>query len=732
MIAQRNADDFVKYLNGVSRQLIQLLDIETPIQIQTNRDSVSVDLDTRNATQQNSSNRPINATTNRKIQNSRTRYRSQWISPTQTAQRKSRSFNSQASRRASRNDSDKSGNEKSASRIYKSDTILKQSPVTTHAGKGQHRRKSARSVGVKPRFKTESISHMHNHSKDDLTVRQMMSNDSGGQQNQSPTSSSSSSPATSSTLTTLAASDSSPIKAFATRDNQALIHSSFNYSPSKRDQEACQLKHQQQSQSSDISAGVAGNHSNNNNNNNNVSSNNGLESTTDTHTIEDRLTLSITDDISVLDHASSISPPTHLSPLDPTVPSAFGTSGSGGGGGASGGSLMLHQPYYSTPLRVSHQVDSCSLADEFHANSSSQDHITVPAFQIHDHHDQQINLNQRQQQQQQHQDHHRLNEQQRHQAEDSRRTMTVMGRGSEIIDGPILVNSVDRCYANNDHPHVQNHLQHTGTLAHLHQHSHYNNPLDHHQQHQQAHAHHQHQSDHHRHHHWFLPATTQPNDSSFQMGSGDACSIVEPTIAPPLSPATHQSLDQVHFGAPLYQHSYYNNQQGEHLNSFQHVADDYASANTLAASSSSPISHLTLRSEHRAHDSSIQTTHTSCLNSLDVNGSSTNTNYNQHQSHSHHHSHHHETQHHQQQMQQHIQDSQQHVVSQRDDSHALMDSSPYNSAYDSQRHVNNQYQQHHQHHLLPLINGIEPNAVILQDINLASATWSSPEDLYSI
>lgn len=36
-------------------------------------------------------------------------------------------------------------------------------------------------------------------------------------------------------------------------------------------------------------------------------------------------------------------------------------------------------------------------------------------------------------------------------------------------------------------------------------------------------------------------------------------------------------------------------------------------------------------------------------------------------------------------------------------------------------------------HLLPLVNGIETSSVILQDINLASATWSaSPEDLYSI
>jgi len=44
---------------------------------------------------------------------------------------------------------------------------------------------------------------------------------------------------------------------------------------------------------------------------------------------------------------------------------------------------------------------------------------------------------------------------------------------------------------------------------------------------------------------------------------------------------------------------------------------------------------------------------------------------------------------------------------------------------------------HHHHvpntHLLPLVNGIETSSVILQDINLASATWSaSPEDLYSM
>jgi hypothetical protein len=56
------------------------------------------------------------------------------------------------------------------------------------------------------------------------------------------------------------------------------------------------------------------------------------------------------------------------------------------------------------------------------------------------------------------------------------------------------------------------------------------------------------------------------------------------------------------------------------------------------------------------------------------------------------------------------------------------------------------HQNHHHHHMMqhqlhpghlmpplgPLVNGIEPSSVILHDINLASASWSSSEDLYSI
>lgn len=695
MLSQRNADDFVRYLNGVSRQVIQLLDIDATNQTQAARTSFLYANAQATATQNNITNKQNHNSTNKRSQNSKSKNRDKWIPISQTAQRKSRSSNGQANKRTNCNGGEKSGNDKSPNRIYKSDVILKQNA----AGKTQQRRKSTRPAGTKSRIKPDTVSQLNSDENGSLSVRQLLSNDSGSQQNQSPTSSSSSSPATSLTVTTLATSDSSPMKAFASRDHQTHKHSTFIYSSSKRELETCTLKQQ----ASDSTIGAIGNNSSN-----------GLETTTDAHTIDDRLTLSITDDISVLDHGSSISPPTHLSPLDPSVPSTFGTPSTG-----SGSSIMHHQPYYSMPLRVSHHVDPFGLPDEFHTNSSSHDQVVVSSLHIHDHHEQQLSLNQRLQQQ-------------RHPVDESRRTMTVMGRGGEIIDGPVLVSSLDRCYSHSDHPQAQNHPQHGG--PHLHQHTHYHNPMDHHQNHQ-AHQQ-QHQHDHHRHHHWFLPTTTQPNEPGFQLGVNEGGSIVEPTIAPPLSPASHQSLDQVHFGAPLYHHSYYNSQQTEHLNSFQHVSDEYANTNTLGASSSSPINHLALRPEHRTHDSPLRNSQTSCLSSLDATGTTNSTNYNQHQDHSHHHSHrheHHEAQqhHHNQQPLQHIQDSQQ-VVSQADEAHSLIETSSYNGVYEPQRHINNQYQQNHQHHLIPLINGIESNAVILQDINLASATWSSTEDLYSI
>lgn len=699
MLAERPPEDFVNYLNNVSRQVIRLLDFDTNAQTTTRSappssySSSSIVSSTLTPTPNNSTttttttkatNTSITttdssnkSTSNQKKSNSKSRNRNQASSPTSN-QRKSRTNKGlNCNKRACNGDKDDA---KSPNGIHKSGAILKRNVFTnTTIVKTAQKRKTTR---TRARLKSDDTSNTDEN--DSLSVGH---SNNGGQRALSPTSSSSSSTAKSSTQAVAQS------KVFVNRDHQTINHE-FDQPISSKTQDLNQLKHHQQQQSSD------------------PSTNNELDPATEARTIDDRLTLSITDEISVLDHGSSISPPTHLSPLDPTVPSVFNVNSSGNG------SLMLHQSYYSPlPHRPAHQVDSFGLQDDFNATSSNQDHIVMTPIQIQDHHEHQIGSNQNQ----------RIEDQSRHhQPDNSRRIMTVIGGVTEIVDDPVLMNPSERCYTHSNHSQAQNHPQHS-SLSTLNQHAQYHPSLDH----QHHHQHQGHDLNHHQHHQWLLPSNDQSNQTSFQLSVNDSGPLIESTIAHPLSPATHQSLDQVHFSAPLYQHSYYNNHQQEHINSFQHITDDYANTNTLVPSSSSPIGHLTMRGEHRSHQTSIQTNQSNCLSSIDSNGTSNANNYNQHQDpSSHHNSHphheHHQTQHHQHQMQQQIQQS----VSDRDEAHSMMDS-PYSGTYDPQRQVNH-YHQHHQHHLLPLINGIEPNAVIIQDINLASATWSSPEDLYSI
>lgn len=118
--------------------------------------------------------------------------------------------------------------------------------------------------------------------------------------------------------------------------------------------------------------------------------------------------------------------------------------------------------------------------------------------------------------------------------------------------------------------------------------------------------------------------------------------------------------------------------------------------------------------------------------------------YNDH--HSSHHQHHQHHQHNQQQQQQQHQ-SQDHFNQPLPHEHHYNSALHEHHSYHQPNHHHQQQQQHvihhhpnsnpNQHHnphhmLHGLVNGIEPSSVILQDINLASATWASPEDLYSI
>lgn len=102
---------------------------------------------------------------------------------------------------------------------------------------------------------------------------------------------------------------------------------------------------------------------------------------------------------------------------------------------------------------------------------------------------------------------------------------------------------------------------------------------------------------------------------------------------------------------------------------------------------------------------------------------------------------------HQQQQQQHSHHHHHHQ-GHHEHENSLHDNHHHNQHLSHQQHMNPHHLQmgppppphHHLHnhhnHLMPplgpLVNGIECSSVILHDINLASASWSSPEDLYSI
>lgn len=352
-----------------------------------------------------------------------------------------------------------------------------------------------------------------------------------------------------------------------------------------------------------------------------------------THTIDGQLTLDIADELQPLDHGTSISPPTHLSPMDPTI--QFNT---------------LHQQHYYTPQRG--HLDSYQLHDEFNS------HDTIPIADSSAAH-----LSQDQQQHQQRVDHqHLIGHQQQ--------STTI--RNDHSIDN-------SGCYGHHHH-HVH----------HIHQH----------------HQHNSHQGQYQQLDHQWI-AATHDNDSNLQLGSAGAeSSSLDHVVS--MSPTTHQTIDQGQFTTPLYHHSYYNHQT-EQLDSFQHVGDDYANntGSLTASGSSGPLTqlhridqqqHQQEQPTHHQHQSQPQLR----LTNLSLNNVTPTNSYNQHNNHH----------------------NQHHAVNQI---HSINE--PYNNNHSQQHH---HHHQHHQHQMMPLMNGLEPNGVIIQDINLAAASWSSPEDLYSI
>lgn len=397
------------------------------------------------------------------------------------------------------------------------------------------------------------------------------------------------------------------------------------------------------------------------------SANNINQTNLDTHTLDGQLTLNIADELP-LDHVASISPTTHLSPIDSTI--QFNN---------------LHsQHYYTPPQRGVGHLDSYHLHDDF---NSSHDQIPITNQTQH--------LSQEQHRQHIVNHQHLIN----HHAQPSS-TLRV----DSLSDATTGLNSND-CY---QHPH------------HIHHHSH---TPQYHQLDQQ----------------WLAP-TPHGSDNTLQLGQVDS-STLDHVVS--ISPTSHQSLDQVQFNTPIYHHSYYNHQV-EQLDSFHQMTDDYVTnpGSSIAVSSSSLSNHTHRmqqdqhqdQHQHQHHQQQHQSLnqHSNVLrmSSLDsnngnnINGNNNNNTYDQHQVQHHQHQHNERQQQHQHQQHTLVHSQSEHQI------HDLNQSNYHNN--ETSHHLHNQHLQQ-QHQMMPLMNGlVEPSGVIIQDINLASATWSSPEDLYSI
>lgn len=387
--------------------------------------------------------------------------------------------------------------------------------------------------------------------------------------------------------------------------------------------------------------------------------------------LETQLTLNIADELP-LDHVTSISPETHLSPIDPSL--QFGT---------------IQQHYYT------HQRDSYHLHDEFSSHdpipiSASSTHIGGQQVTTHQHEHQGIMMS--------------------HQPPPSQHPNIIRAIGESIGTTTDCCSQMNH-HQRQDHHHLQQHQQQQQQ-----QHQHHQN-----------HQHHQHHNQHHVQYQqldqqWLCPPIHSNDVLQMNTGVGDPVSSLDHEVN--LSPVTHQSLEHVQFSTPLYHHSYYN-QQTDHIDSFQHLSDDYATSNSASlggGSTSAPInSHLqhrmpTQQEQDQHHSQQHPQSHNNqqMRMPIEVNDNHS-TNYDQQQQiHNNH--------------QLHVQHTQ---ITDNSQMQVLI--APYSDHSQHHHSTNNNSLGHHTHQMIHgLMNGIEPGGVIIQDINLASASWSSPEDLYSI
>ena len=461
-------------------------------------------------------------------------------------------------------------------------------------------------------------------------------------------------------------------------------------------------------------------------------------------TIDCPLTLNIGDEITLGDQCSSISPSaTHLSPLEPSI-AHFGPT------------LHAQSNFYVHQSRQNHPLDSYQSLHEDFTHTPIGHETTIPI-------DNPISSPNSQQQQylrQQQQINSQPAGQTRHQQQLSHRQQPC---AAHLVDHPhqqtTPTNNLTECYTST-HPtlHQLHHNDHHQLLLpgdhHQHQ-SHHNSQHQHlnlNHQHHQAHIA-QHQVNYNQiDHQWLSPTSATDHSSAgiaLQFGAVDGVVHVEsPTTDQAVriaSPAHHQAIDHVHHYVPLYHHSCYANHSTGQLDSFhqQHIAeDDYHLRDPLALTSSNNSGSIAIESrqqqsnslaEHQSNHSRMtlngeQNVHPDNRNNNSSNNNNNNHNlasyeqshhHGQHQIrhhtqlehlnlHAHHHHHHHHQHHHQPQPN---------------------DSSQHQIYHDSPQNLNHNGQPHH---MMTLMNGLEPSAVILQDINLASANWSSPEDLYSI
>lgn len=476
------------------------------------------------------------------------------------------------------------------------------------------------------------------------------------------------------------------------------------------------------------------------------------------------------DELTSIDLGGSISPnATHLSPIDSTIHFQ-----------------SIHQQHYY-PIQKHQIIDSYShgLHDEPFSNA---DHMQMTSSNLIEHN------SSHQHHSHHHHHHHHLNHHSEHQ-QSGQLDLSQLDHGSQHGHNDQQqhehINDQNHSATEDSHHHLQHQHHHSHHHHHQHQHSqnnqhHLHGQLSCEPKQQQSIAHqtnelsstlhsltsidcyqiqgsangqtrqHPAQFSQHVDQQWLTPVASNAiaGDDAFHLVPTDGIHLDQVVVSLD-SPGGHQSLDQVHFGVPLYHHSYYGHHQGDQLGSFQsQLGDDsYTSLGIQSRSNGIGVPATTSRDTlTRAADGSLGLTNEHGvspqqqqsssqlmpqLQNLDlanVNGNQANfsmTNgsiggFDRHVQ-IHHNSHSID----QQSLQQDYNHSsnshrlQQHHVQ-------LVDHHPHNQhELHQQIHQHNHHSQHHQQQI-SLINGLEPNGVILQDINLASASWSSPEDLYTI